>query len=50
LHLEYAFQIWNPYYDKEIKLLENDQKRAAKICFPKGVSDEKRLEKFNLKI
>ncbi len=51
-HLEYAFQIWNQYYDKDIKLVENVQKRATKISvsfFPKGVSYEKRLEKMNLK-
>jgi ribonuclease P/MRP protein subunit RPP40 len=47
-HLEYAFQIWNPYYDKDIKLVENVPKIATKICFPKGVSYEKRLEKMNL--
>jgi hypothetical protein len=48
-NLEYAFQIWNLHYDKDIKLVENLQKRATKICFQKCVSYEKRLEKMNLK-
>ena len=31
-HLEYASPVWNPYLDKDIKLLESVQKMALKIC------------------
>ena len=31
-HLEYASQVWDPYLQKDIKLLEGVQKFALKIC------------------
>ena len=31
-HLEYTSPVWNPYLDKDIKLLESVQKMALKIC------------------
>ena len=31
-HLEYASPVWNPYLERDIKLLESVQKMALKIC------------------
>ncbi|XP_065658033.1 uncharacterized protein LOC136082550 [Hydra vulgaris] len=47
-HLEYAFQIWNPYYAKDIILIERVQKRATKICFPKGINYEQNMKLLKL--
>lgn len=30
--LEYANQVWDPYFIKDIKLLEDVQKFACKVC------------------
>ena len=31
-HLEYANQVWDPYFIKDLKLLEDVQKFACKVC------------------
>ena len=35
-HLEYASPAWNPWYRRDIELLEKVQERAVKMCFGLG--------------
>ena len=48
-HLEYCVQAWNPFYKRDIELLEKVQRRATKVI--KGLGNlkyEDRLQKCNL--
>ena len=48
-HLEYAVQVWNPYYEKDIEIIEKVQRRATKI--PTELSNleyEERLKRWGL--
>ncbi len=47
-HLEYGISVWNPYFEKDIKVLEKVQERATKIPCLSKLSYEERLKKFNL--
>ena len=42
-HLDYAVSVWNPYFAKDIKLLEEETKLVNEL---KNVSYEKRLKKL----
>ena len=47
--LEYAHSVWNPYYVKDIELLEGVQRRATRIpATLKGSAYEERLRVFGL--
>ncbi len=48
-HLEYSFQAWRPWLRKDIKLLEDVQRRSTKLV--KGLQDieyEERAQLLNL--
>ena len=48
-HLEYASPAWSPYMKKDIKCLENIQRRATKLVNEiKNLSYEDRLKKLGL--
>ena len=48
-HLEYAIQSWNPWYQQDIDILENVQKRAMKMVSGlKGNTYEERLKEVGL--
>ena len=48
-HLEYAIQSWNPWYQTDIDILENVQKRALKMVSGlKGNTYEDRLQEVGL--
>ncbi len=48
-HLEYSFQAWRPWLKKDIKLLEDVQRRPTKLMkFIKGTEYEGRAELLNL--
>lgn len=48
-HLEYANQVWNPHLMKDIKAIENVQRRATRLLpGMAGLSYEERLRKLDL--
>ncbi len=42
-HLEYAVQVWCPYYEEDIKTIENVQRKATKLVGLRNVAYEDRL-------
>ena len=48
-HLDYAVSVWNPYFKKDINLLEGVQRRATKLTKElKNLPYEERLRKLEL--
>ena len=48
-HLEYAVQAWSPFYEKDIALIENIQRKATRIPHDlRGIRYNQRLEKLGL--
>ena len=48
-HLEYAVQVWCPYLEKDIRIIEKIQERATKIRVEmKSLDYQKRLEVWGL--
>ncbi|CAF0888952.1 unnamed protein product [Brachionus calyciflorus] len=48
-HLEYAVQVWNPYFKKEINRIEGVKRRATKIISElRNLENDDRLVKLNL--
>ena len=47
-HLEYGISVWNPYFEKDINVLEKVQERATKIPCLSKLGYSERLKKFNL--
>ena len=48
-HLEYAIQVWNPYFSKDKEMLGNVQRRATKLigCL-RNLPSEERLKILGL--
>jgi len=48
-HLEYCIQVWEPYFNKDIDILEKVQRCAPKLVrCPENLSYEQRLEYLGL--
>jgi len=48
-HLEYCIQVWSPYLVKDIKLIEDVQRRATKLVQSNGnLKYDDRLKYFGL--
>jgi len=48
-HLEHCIQVWAPYFNKDIDILEKVQRRATKLVWcTKNLSYEQRLEYLGL--
>ena len=48
-HLDYCIQVWRPYLQKDIDILEKVQRRATRMVEGfKGLSHEERLKRLHL--
>ena len=48
-HLEYGNQVWDPYHIKDLKLLEDVQKFACKVCLKNwNMSYDEMLDTLNI--
>jgi len=48
-HLEYAVQVWNPYLEKDIEVIEKVQRRSSKVPDElKNLEYEERLKRWGL--